>query len=32
VVVDVENGRRKSIICSLQEYGRENVKDVYKAD
>jgi len=29
VVVDVENGRRKSIQYSLQKYGRANVKDVY---
>jgi len=26
VVIDVENGRRKSIKRSLQEYGRANVK------
>jgi len=32
VVVDVENGRRKSIKRSLQEYGRENVKNIYIAD
>ena len=32
VVVDVKNGRRKSIKRSLQEYGRENVKNIYIAD
>ena len=31
-VVDVENGRRKSVKRLLQEYGRENVKDIYIAD
>ena len=29
---DVENGRRKSIKLSLQEYGTANVKYVYIAD
>ena len=32
VVVDVESGRRKSVKRLLQEYGRENVKDIYIAD
>ena len=32
VIVDVENGRRKSITRSLQEFVRENVKYVYIAD
>ena len=32
VVVDVENGRRKSITRSLQEYGRWIVKDICIAD
>ena len=32
VVVDGVNVRRKSIKRSLQEYGRDNVKDVYISD
>ena len=32
VVIDMEMGRRKSIKRLFQEYGRENVKDVYIAD
>ena len=32
VVVDVENCLRKSIKRSLNEYGRENVINIYIAD